>query len=96
MSKDVSFYLDTDAASEILTDMVAPTINKKAESIATRARAMAASISSNPPEITVSTEVGTIRRGKRAIATIRAGGSDARATFIGYQALSKSIDAGRD
>lgn len=57
---------------------------------------MAASQSSNPPDITVTTGVGVIKRGQRAIATIRATGSDAHANYIGHQALAKAKDAGRD
>lgn len=97
MSKDVSFSLDTAAASVILTDMVAPTIKKSAEAIAARAKSMASSMSSNPPEITVSTTVGVNKggSGRRAIATVRASGNDAHQNYIGHQALAKSKDAGR-
>ena len=97
MSKDVSFSLDQVAASVILTDMVAPVIKQSAEAIAQRARSMAGSMSSNPPEITVSTSVGVNRGGKgqRAIATITATGKDAHSNYIGHQALSKAKDAGR-
>lgn len=96
MSRDVSFSLDTQAASVILTDMVAPVIKQKGQAIASRARSMAASQTSNPPDITVTTGVGVIKRGQRAIATIRANGSDAHANYIGHQALAKAKDAGRD
>lgn len=95
MSKDVSFSLDTQAASVILTDMVAPVVKQSAEAIAARARSMAGSMTSRPPEITVTTGVGIIKRGNRAIATIRATGVDAHATYIGRMALAKSKDAGR-
>ncbi len=98
MSKDVDFYLDIGAANVILTDMVAPVVKQKAEAIAGRARSMAGSMSSDPPEITVSTTVGVNRGGKgtRAIATITARGNDAHSNYIGYMALRKAKDAGRD
>lgn len=97
MSRDISFTLDTAAAAEILTDMVAPVIKQSAEAIADRARSMANSISSNPPEIIITESVGVNRggRGRRAIATITATGDDAHSNYIGYQALTKAKDAGR-
>lgn len=95
MSRDVSFSLDTEAASVILTDMVAPLIKQSGEAIAARARSMAGSISSDPPEITVTTSVGTVKRGRRAIATIRAVGKDAHSNYVGHLALAKAKDAGR-
>lgn len=93
--RDVSFTLDIQAASVILTDMAAPVVKQKAEAIAARARSMAGSMTSNPPDISVTTGVGIIKRGNRAIATIRAAGNNARANYIGNVALSKSKDAGR-
>ena len=95
MSKDVSFSLDQVAASVILTDMVAPVLKQSAEAIASRARAMAGSMSSDPPEITVTESVGVVKRGRRAIATVTAKGVDAHANYIGHQALAKAKDAGR-
>lgn len=95
MSRDVSFSLDTQAAGEILTSMVAPVIKQSGEAIANRARSMASSMSSDPPEITVEHSVGVIRKGARAIATIRATGKDAHENYIGHQALAKAKDAGR-
>lgn len=97
MSKDVTFSLDTDAASVILTDMVAPVIKRSAEAIAARARSMAGSMSSDPPEITVTTSVGVNKggRGRRAIATVTATGKDAHENYIGHVALAKAKDAGR-
>lgn len=95
MSKDVTFSLDTAAASKILTEMALPTIEKSGAAIAQRAQSIAASISSDPPEISVSTAVGTIRRGTRAIATIRSNGRDAHQNHVGYVALSKAKDAGK-
>lgn len=97
MSQDVSFQLDIDAANEILTDMVAPVIKSSAEAIASRARSMASAVSSNPPEITVTTAVGVNPGGKgqRAIARITANGRDAHSNYVGHLALSKAKDAGR-
>lgn len=95
MSKDVSFQLDVDAASVILTQMVAPLIKQSGEAIAARAQGMAASMSSDPPTITVRTTVGTVKRGRRAIATITSTGKDAHQNYIGVMALKKSMDAGR-
>jgi len=87
--------LDTAAAEVILTDMVAPLIKQSGEAIAARAQSMAASMSTDPPNITVSTNVGTIKRGRRAIATITATGKDAHQNYIGHMALLKARDAGR-
>ncbi len=95
MAKEVSFSLDLKGGQDILTSMVAPLIKQSGEAIAARARSMAGSMSSNPPDITVTTSVGTIKRGTRAIATVRASGDDAHANYIGYQALAKAKDAGR-
>lgn len=95
MSKDVSFQLDTAAASVILTEMVAPVIKQSGEAIAARARSMASSISTDPPEITVTHTVTTLKRGARAVAIVRATGKDAHQNYIGSQALSKAKDAGR-
>lgn len=95
MGSDVNFQLDTDAAAEILTDMVGPLIKQSGEAIAARARSMAASMSSDPPEITLVMSVGTVKRGRRAIATIRATGKDAHQNYVGHVALAKAKDAGR-
>jgi hypothetical protein len=95
MSRDVSFSLDTDAAAVILTDMAAPIVKRSAEAIAARARSMASSLSTDPPEITVTETVGTVKRGRRAIATVTAVGKDAHQNYIGRMALSKARDAGR-
>lgn len=95
MSKDVSFSLDPQGGKQILESMAMPTVKRSAEAIAARARGMAGSMSSDPPEITVTAAVGTIKRGTRAIATIRSTGSDPHENYIGYMALTKSRDAGR-
>lgn len=95
MSKDVSFYLDPSGGKDILEKMAAGVVKQSATAIAGRARSMAASISSKPPSITVESTVGTIRRGTRAISTVRSTGPNARANYVGYTALTKAKDAGR-
>jgi len=96
MGKFISFQLDTGGGEDILTNMAMKTINQSAQAIKGRAEAMAGSMSSKPPIITLNSQVGTIRRGRRAIATITAsGGLDAHATYIGRMALVKAKDAGR-
>lgn len=96
MSRDVSFSLDTTGGAEILQSMMMPTIKERADALAARAQSMASSMTSNPPEISVSTKIGTIRRGTRAIATITASGRDAHANYIGHQVLAKAKDAARN
>lgn len=95
MSRDVKFQLDTRAAAVIITDMAMQTVEQSANAIASRAQSMAGSISSHPPQISVSTRVGTIKRGVRAIATITAEGKDDHENYVGRIALSKAIGAGR-
>lgn len=95
MAKDVSFSLDTKAAEAIIQEMALPVVKRSADAIAGRAQSIASSISSDPPEIEVTTTIGTIRRGRRAIATVRATGRDAHQNYIGYVALTKSKDAGK-
>lgn len=95
MAKDVSFVLDQKGGEQILTKMSRMIVKQSAEAIASRARSMAGSMTSNPPDIDVTSTVGTIRRGVRAITTISASGQDAHANYVGYQALRKAKDAGR-
>lgn len=96
MSKDVSFQLDPKGGEDVLTKMAMPVIKQAADAIAARANGMAGSMSKDPPEISVTTQFGTIKRGVRAIATIRSnGGGDAHKGYIGATALSKAKDAGR-
>lgn len=95
MSKDVSFFLDTLAAEEILTRMSMPVVKAKADAIAARATSMAGSMSKDPPTISVSTRIGTVKRGVRAIATISAEGKDAHQNYIGHYVLARAKDAGR-
>ena len=90
-----TFQLDITAAGEvILQNMVKETVKQSAEAIAARAKAMAASQTSKPPDFNVSSKVGVIRRGERAISTISVSG-DARDTYIGHMALIKAKDAGK-
>lgn len=97
MAKKVSFALDITAAGDlILQRMVAPTIRQRGNAIAARARSMASSISSNPPAISASTTVGTIKRGSRVITTIKAEGRNPHENYIGHIALAKAKDAGRN
>lgn len=96
MSKDVSFAMDTAAGEEILTQLAMPTIKQSAEAVLARAQGMASSMSSDPPEISMTTSFGTIRRGTRAIATIRSNSNgNAHKNYIGVMALAKARDAGR-
>ena len=95
MAKDVSFSLDTTAAQAIIQDMAMPIIKRSADAIGARAQSIASSISSDPPEITVTVAKGTIRRGVRAIGTVRASGRDAHQNYIGHVTLSKAKDAGK-
>lgn len=93
--KDVRFSLDIEAAAVVIGSMSMPLIRKSANAIGARAQSMAGSISSNPPEISISTEIGTIKRGKRAIGTIKANFDNPRESYIAHTALRKAKDAGR-
>lgn len=95
MSSDTSFYLDTAAAEEILTVMAMPVVKQKADAIAARASSMAGSMSKDPPSISVTTRVGTVKRGLRAIAEIKAEGKNAHQNYIGHYVLARAKDAGR-
>jgi hypothetical protein len=95
MSKDVSFAMDTKGGEEILQSMMMPTVKAKADAIAARATSMAGSMSKEPPTISVTAKVGTIKRGVRAIATISAEGRNAHQNYIGHYVLARAKDAGR-
>lgn len=95
MAKDVSFVLDPKGGESILQGMMMPTVKQKADAIAARASSMAGSMSKTPPNIAVTTRVGTIKRGVRAIATISAEGRNAHQNYIGHYVLSRAKDAGR-
>lgn len=95
MAKEVTFQLDPAGGADILQRMCAPIIKQSADAIAARAQSMASSQSNNPPTIATTVQVGTIKRGLRAIGTVSAEGDDAHSKFIGHQALAKARDAGR-
>ena len=95
MSKDVAFALDPKGGEEILQSMAMATVKQKADAIAARAASMAGSMSNNPPTISVTTRIGTIKRGVRAIATISAEGDNAHQNYIGHYVLARAKDAGR-
>lgn len=95
MAKDVSFALDPTGGEEILQRMMMPTVKARADAIAARAQSIAGSMTSHPPTVSVSTKVGTIKRGVRAIATIAAEGDNSHQNYVGHVALSKAKDAGR-
>lgn len=95
MKADITFQLDTQAAQSILTDMAMPLVEQSANAISSRAQSMASSMTSKPPTFNVSTKIGTIRRGTRAIATVTAQGLDAHSAYVGHMALTKATDAGR-
>lgn len=95
MAKQITFSLNTTAAADIIGAMSLPLIRQSGAAIGGRAQSMAGSISRDPPEINVSTAIGTIKRGKRAIATVSVNGRDAHQMYIGAMALRKAKDAGR-
>lgn len=95
MSKDISFQLDTDAAADILQNMAMATVQSSTNAMGARAQSIAGAMSSDPPDITVSTSVGTIKRGRRAIGTITIKGRDAHQMYIGRMALIKAKDAAK-
>ena len=95
MSSDVSFSLDPAGGQDILVNLAAAEIKARGQAIASRAQSMASSMSSEPPEISMTSAPGTIKRGIRAIATIRAVGKNAHQNYIGHQVLAKAKDAGR-
>lgn len=92
---DTSFALDPKGGEEILQGMMMPTVKEKADAIAARAQSMAGSMSKKPPTIAVTTKIGTIKRGVRAIATISAEGRNAQQNYIGHYVLARAKDAGR-
>lgn len=96
MVKEISFQLDIQGAAPILTDMARQTVANSADAIAARAGGMLASMSKDPSNITTTTVVGTVPRGrgKRAIATVTASSSRLKHAQL-LEALVKSKDAGR-
>lgn len=94
---DTSFQLDiTEAGKQILQDMAADVVQQSGEAIKQRASSMASSLSKNAPTFEISSRVGTIKRGERAITTITATETpDQHQQYIAHLALVKAIDAGR-
>lgn len=95
MGKDITFVLDTQSASSVLTDIAMPKIKQSTNAIAARANNIASSMSGGPPGFEVKTKVGIIRRGQRAIGTVSAPILNTRQSYIAHTALAKSRDAGR-
>lgn len=95
MSNGVTFQLDPKGGEDILQRMAVPIIRQAADAIADRAKSMASKSTSNPPEISVSSAVGIIRKGTRAISTVKAQGNTKHAQYIGHMVLKKAKDAGR-
>jgi hypothetical protein len=96
MVKEITFQLDIQAASPILTDMARQTVQNSADAVAGRAASMLASVSKDPADVNVSTVVGTVPRGrgKRAIATVTASSARIKHGQL-LEVLVKSKDAGR-
>jgi hypothetical protein len=93
--KDITFKLDIEAAGQIiLQEFSEPLVAQAGNAVAARAQSMATSVSSNPPSFEVSTRRGVIKRGTRAIATVKANTNDAHQTYIAQQVLAKAKDAG--
>lgn len=95
MAKEITFQLDIKGAEAVLTDMAQPLVQKSAQAISHRADGIAAATSSKAPAFSVTTEVGTIKRGRRAIATVKADFNNPRESYIVHNALVKAKDAGR-
>ena len=93
--KIVTLQLDTDAAAVIIGQMSMPLITQSARAMGARAQSMAGSVSRRPPEFRVTTAIGTIKRGRRAIGTIQANYDNARESYIAHTTLRKAKDAGR-
>lgn len=96
MAKDISFQLDISGAGEqILQSMALQTAKIAAQAMAARASGMVATMDDDPPSFEVYTSVGVIKRGQRAIATIKANTNNPRQRYVAHEALLKSKDAGR-
>lgn len=97
MAKDTTFQLNiTSAGQVILQTMAADIVRRSAAAIMGRAENMAASQSPDAPGYELHTSIGTIKRGRRAIATVKANNADsAHGAYIARLALIKAKDAGR-
>lgn len=96
MAKD-TFQLDiSGAGQEILQGLAGSIVAQAAHAIQDRAGRMASSLSSDAPSFEVYTSIGTIKNGRRAIATVKANQvKNAHQAFVAHQALAKAKDAGR-
>lgn len=92
---DVSFSLDTNNANKILTEMASSLVNQSAAAVAQRAQSMISSTTTQPLKVNVSTGVGTIRRGVRAIGKVSINTANKHQAYIANMVLRKAKDAGR-
>ena len=92
---DVSFSLDTNNANKILTEMASGIVNQSAVAVAQRAQSMISSTTTQPLKVNVSTGVGTIRRGVRAIGKVSINTANKHQAYIANMVLRKAKDAGR-
>lgn len=96
MAKSDTFQLDiSGAGQEILQSLAASTAKQAADAIGGRANAMASAMDSDAPTFEVFSSVGTIKRGQRAIATVKANTNSARQRYVAFTAINKAKDAGR-
>lgn len=92
----VTFGLDIPAAGqEVLQRMAMPAVQQAGRNILSRANSMASSQSTNAPVFELSSQVGVIKRGQRAIARVSASTNNARQAYLARTALAKARDAGR-
>lgn len=96
MAKDTTFVLDITAAGEtILQQLAAPLVKSSAEAIASRAGSMARKVSKESYAFEVTSAVGTIVKGKRAIATVTTSTDNPHQEYVARSVLAKARDAGR-
>lgn len=89
MSKNATFQLDLTGGAVVLQQMAMKQVQASARSIASRAQSISG------VEMSVTSGVGMIKRGDRAIATVSANGKNAHETYKATTALMKSTDAGK-
>lgn len=92
---EFTFVLDTEKANKILTEMSSNLVNQSANAVAQRAQGMISSISSQPLKVNVSTNVGIIRRGTRAIGKVSINTANKHQAYVANTVLRKAKDAGR-
>lgn len=95
MSRKETVWIDPAGGAYVLQLMTKQIVNDAGTKISSRANLIARSMSSNPPTFKVTTKVGVIRRGERAICTIQADGVTDRQMYIARMALTKAKDAGK-